>query len=174
MNCNCSFGETVEVWKLNVVGIRKAPRKLFIKETRWAKNEIPAFEFCLLGNCYCWEPLRSDSPYAAMLPALSSHLGARAAIPPALTPPPQVIAPSMAGAGSGQAICLFTLHTSYFQASVFDVNSGHRDPFPHCDKSPENLSCCFELPFKALVISGSLSESPASNNILLACKQSPK
>lgn len=71
---------------------------------------------------------------------------------PALIPPPQVMAPSMAGAGSGQALCLFTLHTSYFHASVFDLNSGHRDPFPHCDKSPDNLSCWFELPFKALVI----------------------
>lgn len=57
MNQNHAFGSGKETAvKQYVEWIRKAQRKLFIRETRWAKNEIPAPEFFHLGNCYCLEP----------------------------------------------------------------------------------------------------------------------
>lgn len=58
--------------------------------------------------------------------------------------------------------------------SVFGVNLWHANipPFPHWERSSENLSCCSEWPFQLLVTSVGLLESTAGNNAFLTYKLS--
>lgn len=90
------------------------------------KNEVPAPESFLLRNCYRVDPLKSDSPSTATLPSPCLHSAACVAVPPAVTPLPRVLASVMAGAGSGDALCLSALPTpaTSMPPSVVDVNSG--------------------------------------------------
>lgn len=143
--------EIAKVWKRYAVGTREVQRELFtMRETRWAKNEVPAPESFLLGNCYHLEPLRWGSPRAAALPPPSLRSAAPAASPAAVTPA-RVTASFMAGAG--HALRLLTRQHQLLPCLhvYLMLIPGHRDPFPHGDNSPENLSCCSELPLKPLV-----------------------